>query len=237
MKTLDAGPPIPAGVRATRRDRRAGSPVWVVAAWIEASTAAIAVLYDLAIPSLVLVSMAVVSLVIRRQGVRSLGLTRPPRWGLGRTVLCLAAAWSVFQLSVTMPIANHLAGKKQDLSVFADLQWNVGMLAALLVAGWLLGAFAEELAYRGYLLTRVREALGSGRAGLLIAMLLSSILFGVAHTEQGLIGVLIVTVDAIYFGLMRLHYKTLWASVLAHGFNNTFGFIAFFLVGPIYGFW
>jgi hypothetical protein len=25
--------------------------------------------------------------------------------------------------------------------------------------------------------------------------------------------------------------------VLAHGFNNTIGFVAFFLVGPIHGLW
>ncbi len=29
--------------------------------------------------------------------------------------------------------------------------------------------------------------------------------------------------------------KTLWASVLAHGFNNTIGFIEFFFVGAIPG--
>ena len=155
---------------------------------------------------------------------------------VGKTFL-FAVLWSVFQLSVTMPVANHVSGKKQDLSAFNDLQGNVAMLAALLVAGWLLGAFAEELAYRGYLFTRIREALGSGRVGLLVAVLLSSMLFGSAHTEQGLIGVLIVTIDGIYFSVLRLHFKTLWASVLAHGFNNTIGFITFFLVGPIYGLW
>lgn len=68
-------------------------------------------------------------------------------------------------------------------------------------------------------------------------MLVSSVLFGIAHSEQGLIGVLVVTLDGFYFSLLRLHYRTAWASVLAHGFNNTIGFIAFFLVGPIYGSW
>ena len=57
------------------------------------------------------------------------------------------------------------------------------------------------------------------------------------HSEQGLIGVLLVSLDAIVLCLVRLHYDTLWASVLVHGFNNTLGFVAFFLVGPIYGFW
>jgi hypothetical protein len=184
-----------------------------------------------------MLAMAVVSLLVRRQGFGSLGLTRFKGWSLVGKMLVFALVWSTFQLSVTMPIANHVSGEKQDLSGFDDLQGNVGLLGVLLVVGWLLGAFIEELAYRGYLLTRVREAFGSGRIGLLIAVLLSSVLFGFAHSEQGLIGVLIVTLDGLYFSALRLHYKTLWASILAHGFNNTTGFIAFFLVGPIYGFW
>jgi membrane protease YdiL (CAAX protease family) len=36
---------------------------------------------------------------------------------------------------------------------------------------------------------------------------------------------------------LRLHYRTLWAPVLAHGFNNTIGLVTFFLVGPVHGLW
>jgi membrane protease YdiL (CAAX protease family) len=70
-----------------------------------------------------------------------------------------------------------------------------------------------------------------------VSVLASSVLFGIAHTEQGLVGVAIVTIDGIAFSVLRHHYRTLWASALAHGFNNTIGFVAFFLVGPIHGFW
>ena len=47
----------------------------------------------------------------------------------------------------------------------------------------------------------------------------------------------IITIDGIAFSVLRYRYKTLWASVFAHGFNNTLGFITFFMVGPVYGFW
>jgi CAAX protease family protein len=210
---------------------------WRVVSAIEATAAAFAVILDLTIPSLVLIAMAAASLMIRRQGVATLGLRRFSGWGLVGKTFAFAVLWSLFQFTVTMPVANHVSGTRQDLSAFEDLQGNVGMLAALLVAGWLLGAFAEELAYRGYLLTRIHDAFGDGRVGLLVAVLASSVLFGIAHSEQGLVGVLIVTIDGIYFSLLRLHYQTLWASILAHGFNNTIGFIAFFMVGPLYGAW
>ena len=62
-------------------------------------------------------------------------------------------------------------------------------------------------------------------------------LFGLAHTEQGAVGVLLTTCDAVFFCVLRYRYRTLWASVLAHGFNNTIGLTAFFLFGPFTGLW
>ena len=237
MKSLNILAPRPAGPVAPGPRRDVHGRAWLVASGIEALAAAVAIVRDLAIPSLVLIAMALASLMVRRQGIATLGLTRFRGWALVGHTLVLAALWSVFQVSVTMPLANHVSGKKQDLSAFEDLRGNVGLLAALLVAGWLLGAVAEEVAYRGYLLTRLREAWGNGRTGLWVAVLASSVLFGAAHSEQGLIGVVIVSLDGVYFSLLRLHYQTLWASVLAHGFNNTIGFVTFFLVGPVYGLW
>ena len=44
--------------------------------------------------------------------------------------------------------------------------------------------------------------------------------------------------DALLFSwLARRSPAGLWAAVLAHGFNNTLGLTAFFLVGPIHGLW
>lgn len=210
---------------------------WAWAAGVEAVAAAVVVLLDLLIPTLVLLAMATASLLIRHLGLGSLGLHRFAERSLVWKMLVFAALWSLFQVAVTQPIANHGSGEKQDLSGFAGLEGNVGMLAGFLVLGWTLAAFAEELAYRGYLLTRVRDALGGGHAALVVAVLVSSLLFGLAHSEQGLIGVIVVTLDALAWSALRVHYRTLWASILAHGFNNTLGFITFFFVGPIYGLW
>jgi membrane protease YdiL (CAAX protease family) len=49
--------------------------------------------------------------------------------------------------------------------------------------------------------------------------------------------VVLATVDGVAFGLLRLARRTLWAPVLAHGFANTIGFVAFFLVGPVDALW
>jgi membrane protease YdiL (CAAX protease family) len=210
---------------------------WAVVAAVEVLLGAFVVLADLGIPTLVLLFIAGVGLGLRRQGLGSLGLHAAAALPLAAKMLAFAVVWSLFQLAVTMPVANHLSGSKQDLSAFDGLEGNVGMLLTLLILGWTLAAFGEELAYRGFLLTRCREVFGSGILGTAVAVLATSLLFGFAHSEQGAIGVLVVSLDAVAFCLLRLHYGTLWAPVLAHGFINTLGFLAFFFVGPIYGLW
>jgi membrane protease YdiL (CAAX protease family) len=223
---------------ATRPRSRSGRPGWWT--WLAAAelvVAVAAIVLDLAIPSLVLLLLAGISLAVRREGPSSLGLRRPRRRYLVVGTAAFALVWSVFQLAVTMPVANHLSGERQDMGVFADVQGDVGLLLLLVVLSWTLGAFVEELAFRGFLLTRLREVLGSGRVALAVAVLVSSVLFGILHSEQGLVGIVVVALDGIAFCALRLFYGTVWASVLAHGFNNTLGLVTFFLVGPVYGLW
>jgi membrane protease YdiL (CAAX protease family) len=152
-------------------------------------------------------------------------------------ILGWVVVWTLIQLGVVMPVLNHLTGRTQDLSEMAGVEGSVGLLLVFLVLTWTIAAFGEELVYRGYLPTRLTEALGSGTAAVITAVVASSVLFGVAHTEQGLVGVVVTFLDALFFSALRLRYRTVWASILAHGFNNTIGLLALFLVGPIYGFW
>ncbi len=215
-------------IRASRR--------WTILTAVEIVAASCAIIADLAIPTLVLLAMAGVSMVVRGDRPASFGF-RGASGRLAGKMLAFAAAWSVFQLAVTMPIANHLSGTRTDLSAFDDLQGNLAMLLGLLVLSWTLAAVGEELAYRGYLQTRMATLFGAGSLGVVLAVVLSSILFGIAHSEQGIVGVVVIALDGVAFSVVRYRHGTLWASVLAHGFNNTIGFIAFFFVGPIYSLW
>jgi membrane protease YdiL (CAAX protease family) len=224
-----------ARVEPSRRDDRRR---WTIVVAVEVAVASLAVALDLFVPTLVLLGLAGVSLLLRREGPSSLGFHRVPEHRhLALRMLAFAAGWSVLQLGVVMPIVNHLSGTQQDLTEFKGLQGNPAMLVGLLALSWTLAAVGEETAYRGYLQTRTAQLLGSGRTAVTVAVLASSVLFGLAHSEQGVVGVIAVAIDAVAFSILRYRYETLWASVLAHGFNNTIGFVAFFLVGPVHGFW
>jgi CAAX protease family protein len=223
----------------TRRRRGAG---WRVLAAVEVLIAVAAVVASTVneriVPALVIAALAALSLLVRWESPATLGFRRIHHGGrMAVQVLGLTAVWSVVQLGLIMPVLNHATGSRQDLSDFSDLQGNVGMLLGLVALSWLYAALFEELAFRGFVPTRVRDIFGSGSAGLIAAVAVSATLFGLCHTEQGAIGVVVTFFDALFFIWLRYRYDTLWASVLAHGFNNTLGLIAFFLIGPIYGLW
>jgi uncharacterized protein len=210
---------------------------WRIAAAVEVVLAAAAILLDLLIPTLVLLGMAVMSLIIRREGPRTLGLVRPAcPVLLTAKVFGLCVIWILLVLALFMPVLEHLTGQYRDVSQFARLEGNWRLLLSMLLLSWTLAAVGEEFAFRGYVQTRIREVL-PGSAGVIIAVLLSSLLFGLLHTEQGVIGIALTTIDAIFFSVLRYRFHTLWASILAHGFNNTIGMVSFYIAGPFYGLW
>ena len=211
---------------------------WRVVAGVEVSLAAVTVILDLAIPTFVILGLMVLSLLIRREGLSTMGFHRVARpWVLAGKMLVFAAGWSLISVGLLKPIANHVSGTTQDMSQFSDLQGNLPMLLTWIALGWTVAALGEELAFRGFVQTRMTELIGAAGARLVIAVLATSILMGLLHTEYGIVGVLASTVDSIFYSIMRYRYKTLWASILAHGFIDTIGFVTFFLVGPIYGLW
>lgn len=205
---------------------------------VEVALAAAVVLLDVLLPSLVLVVMAAISLIARRRGPSTLGFRWPAHPGrLAVGMLGFAVGWAALHVTLLDPVVSHATGERQDTSDFAGLQGDVGRLLLLLALSWTLAAVAEETAFRGYVLTRTYDAVTGRPSSTVLAVMASALLFGLVHTEQGLVGVVLATIDGVVLGLLRLRCRTLWAPVLVHGFSNTIGFIAFFLAGPIDPLW
>jgi uncharacterized protein len=212
---------------------------WKIITVVELIAATAVILLDLFLPTLVILGMLFVSLLIRREHIRSLGFKRPQSWSrlLGFTFIAVVFL-QLFDVGLVMPIMNRLTGATIDYSGFANLQGNLGQLILLLALSWTLAAVGEEMVYRGYLQKLLTQLFGSSLPGILLAVGISSLLFGLAHIEQGLIGVVVTTIDAVFFSWLKLKFDgNLWAAILAHGFYNSIGVIVFFFTGPIYGLW
>src|SRR6478672_12456819 len=84
----------PGATAAGLRPPEGASGMWRLMAGGEVAGAAVAVLVDWLIPSLVLVGFAVLSLLVRRRGPGSLGFHRPTHpWRLVGAMAAFAAAW------------------------------------------------------------------------------------------------------------------------------------------------
>jgi len=213
--------------------------IWTFVAVVELVIAAFVIYLDLFIPTLIILALCAVSLLARKEGMSTLGFKKVERPGrMVLIVILVVIAWTVFHLAVSIPVLNRLTGTTQDLSSYEELKGDLGNLALLLVATWTLAAFGEEIVFRGYLFRRVRDVLGDERLGTVAAVAITSVLFGLIHTEQGVIGVALTTMDAVLFSFLRIKFDdNLWPAIMAHGFSNTVGMIAVYFVGPIYGLW
>lgn len=194
--------------------------------------------FDLLMPTLLILGLAILSLLYRKEKLKTLGFRKQDKAArmIGEVFL-LAVAWTLLDFGLFLPLLNHATGTTQDLSTFKELKGNLGMLGFMLAASWILAALGEEVAYRGFIQTRLESLIGISKLKIPLAVGLTAMLFGFAHTEQGVVGVVITTLDALFFSFLRYRYDNLWASVLAHGFLNTIGVITFFFTGPLYGLW
>ena len=206
--------------------------------FIELGIMAAIVLFDLGMPALLIIAVGLLFMLLRKEGLSLLGFKiEKPIYKTVFSVFLLSVIWTIINFTVILPIINHLTGATRILTNFENLKGNTGLLLTLLAASWTLGAVGEEIAYRGFLLGGTARLFPNRKFGIVVSVLVSSVLFGLAHREQGLIGVITTFIDALFFSFVRYHFDNLWASVLAHGFLNTIGVIIFYFTGPLYGLW
>jgi membrane protease YdiL (CAAX protease family) len=111
-----------------------------------------------------------------------------------------------------------------DLSVFFD---RVAYLPIWLTIAILKGGFVEEL-WRIFGLTRFERLFG--RAGLALALIAGSIVFGLGHAYQGLGAALANAVQGLLFALIYLRKRAVWEAVVAHAVYDLIGITLGFLI-------
>ena len=117
-----------------------------------------------------------------------------------------------------------------DFSKYDYLQGNLGMLFISLASVYVVSSFAEEIIFRGFLITRIEEIGHKTKMATWIAVVLSAVIFGLIHFEWGPMGV----VQTGFMGLaMAISYvwlkRKIWILVLAHMYMDTLLLVPLFL--------
>ena len=173
-------------------------------------------------------------------GIVYLGLRlRGERWshfGLCRQAMKWPTLIRTFLLSLVVfvvAIAAFVAGailmanivgmpEGADMSKYAYLQGNIPMTILALLSVYFVSTFAEEVIYRGFLITRIIEMGNNGKFIRWLAVAISSVLFGLVHSDWGLAGMVQATFMGVALGVSYLVVRrNLWVMILAHGYMDT----------------
>jgi len=179
----------------------------------------------------ILVVLGLLSVWLRKGGWSALGLKRPASWiRILQIALAAAALRILLGQLVVDPLTARFWPQSTAPAPAEEIAGNLISALQWLLIVWTFAAFGEEIAYRGYLLTRAADLGWRSPAAYWVGMVLVSILFGYGHYYKGPAGVVDSGVAGLVLGAAYLlSGRNLWVSILAHGFIDTFGVAALFL--------
>lgn len=162
---------------------------------------------------------------IRRGSFAEIGFIRPQSWP--RTLLLGLGLGVVLQIAfvvVVDPLVEKLTGGAVDISMLDPMRGHLVNFIIMLVVGWVIGGFLEEMLFRGYLLKRLEIVFGGGTLSMALAILLPAVAFGCAHSYQGPAGMLSTGLMGLLLGVIFvLNGRNLWLPILVHGFVDMVG--------------
>lgn len=179
----------------------------------------------------ILFVLGLVSLRLRSGGWKAVGLGRPESW---RRVILIALAAAALRILMGEFVVDPLTARLWPPAVAPEGSEAIAgdVKTALMWLGivWTFAAFGEEIAYRGYLLTRAADLGKRSTAAYWTGVVLVAVLFGVGHYYKGPAGMVDSGVAGLILGAAyMISGRSLWACVLAHGFIDTFGITVLFL--------
>ena len=98
-------------------------------------------------------------------------------------------------------------------------------IPAWILLGWIGGGLTEEVS-RAFVLTRFERTFG--QAGLIAALIVSSIIFGIGHLYQGQRAAFDLGVTGVLYALVYLRRRSCWEAAVAHAIFDTIGITILF---------
>ena len=138
------------------------------------------------------------------------------------TVLVLT---NIFEIGALAQVSEGVESR------FGEVRGSLPMFLIWLGIIWVSAAFGEEMFFRGYLVTRLQEALPSSILATITAILIPALIFGYGHYDyQGVRGFVMTGLIGVSFGISYLLLeKSLWPIILFHGVVDSLGFSALYL--------
>jgi CAAX protease family protein len=179
----------------------------------------------------VLSVLGLVSVRLRDGGWSAMGFKRPASWRRIFLIALVAAGVRILLGQfVIEPVTGFFWPAPIAPALAKEITGNAKIALLALLFVWTFAAFGEEIAYRGYLLTRAADIGRRSKLAYWLGIVFVSILFGYGHYYKGPSGIIDSGIAGLILGAAyMLAGRNLWACILTHGFIDTFAVIdAFF---------
>jgi membrane protease YdiL (CAAX protease family) len=178
-----------------------------------------------------LLLLAWISLRLRGVKWKEIGFARYRTWTMTMLLgITFGAGLELFDLFGKQPLLTRLLGEPPNLSNFRVVRGHLKSALLIIALLWIIAAFGEELAYRGYLMNRI-AALGRDTPFAWgVSLVLVSALFGFSHFGQGLTGIIEEGSDGLLLGAIYLSFgRNLAIPIVAHRVCDTIDIALLFL--------
>ena len=186
--------------------------------------------------NLLMLAMIWTSLKLRGQSWKAFGLNLRPisfKQGIrafGQSLLVFVFGVSLFVLGAVLVANITEVPESADFSRYDFLKDNLGGLLLSLLGVYFISSFAEEVIYRAFLINRIAEIFKAFKYKHVMAVLLSSIFFGIIHYEWGAMGMVQTGFMGLAMGISYLVLKKkIWILILAHIYMDTLLFVQIYL--------
>ena len=174
--------------------------------------------------SYAIVCLAVIIFYLRRQkkGLQDLGL-KPNGLTVHTLIVAILSAllWIAFNKWVYHPFITHFF-VVDPYTEYDFIRNKLSKLIITLIAAWIIGGFYEEIVFRGFIQTTIREWFFRSRHSFWLAGLLTSILFGLYHWQQGIFGIVPSFLGGLLWTFLLWRYKgNLWYPIISHAIFDT----------------
>lgn len=186
--------------------------------------------------------LVLLTVYLRRRGIywSGMGLRAVPgaksKWLMvPQTLLGIVAIIATGIVTQTALQAIGIAplpeGQDAATDRFGGIAGNLPIYLMWLGIGIVSGGFAEEMFFRGYLITRLQTAFKGLPLSPVLAVFGAGIIFGYGHFYyQGLSGWITTgMIGAVIGSLFLLYKRNLWPLIIAHAFVDALGMTSMYL--------
>jgi membrane protease YdiL (CAAX protease family) len=191
----------------------------------------LAILFVVAFPHFVplpfysyaIVCLAVVLLILRKENktLRDLGLKQK---GISIKTFLVgiisALVWVAFMRWIYLPVIKYFF-TVPEYTEYNFIQNHFSKFVFITIAAWIIGGFYEEIIFRGFIQKTI-ENWFNNKHSFLYAGLITSIIFGLYHWQQGFLGILAATLGGLFWTyLFKQFGRNLWYTIFSHAFFDT----------------